>query len=221
MDENNKNLEVTPEEQKAEQEAQAEVKEDELRDKLASDFGIDPEDEEKKEFLDKLVANEKSHREKLSGAIKQKITWRTKFQETSKKPEGQKPKDGKPDKEMPNIDELVDRKLNERLEARDLESLGLSDDLKAEVKDLAKLKGISVRDAAQLPYIKARKEEVEREERIKKATPKRSNSGSYTPSYDPSKPLNPDDFDMNTEEGRKAWKEAKETRAKYRAQHKS
>jgi hypothetical protein len=219
MDEKDKILQVTPEEAKAEEEAQAEVQEDELREKLASDFGIDPNDEKQKEFLEKLIDREKSHREKLSGAIKQKISWREKFKTTSKKPEGEPGK--KTEKETPNIDELVDRKLNERLEARDLESLGLPDELKTEVKDLAKLKGISVREAANLPYIVSRKAEIERVKRIEAATPKRSGSGSYTPSYDPSKPLNPSDFNMNTEEGRKAWKEAKEARSKYRAQHKS
>src|SRR5690606_39127850 len=100
------------------------------------------------------------------------------------------PEEGKsPNKEeMPDIEKLVDAKLREREEARDLEALAFPDDLKAEVKDLAKLKGISVREAAQHPYILTRKEEIEREERIKNATPKRSKKGAYAPSYDPAKP---------------------------------
>lgn len=209
-------IEITPEEQIAEQEAQKEVVEDELREKLAEDLGINP--DEQSDLLDKLVEREKTNREKLSGAIKQKINWREKFQKTSEKPKD-KPKEGNdPNKETPDVDELVDRKLAERLEARDLESLSLPEDLRAEVKDLAKLKGISVREAANLPYIKLRKEEIEQEERIKNATPKRSNKGAYTQDIDPSKPLNPEDFDFNTEEGRKAWKDAKAAREKYRAE---
>ncbi len=215
-DDKDKELEVSPEEQKAEEEAQKEVVEDEIRGKLAEDLGIDP--KEQSELLDKLVEREKSHREKLSGAIKQKISWREKARATSEKPKDN-PKEGEPpDKETPDIDKLVDQKLAERFEARELEELALPDDLKAEVKDLAKLKGISVREAAQLPYLKARKEEIEREERIKNATPKRSNKGSSVVETDPSKPLNPEDFDFSTEEGRKAWREARAARDKFREQ---
>lgn len=214
MDPDDKNL-VPTEEQTAEEEANKEVKEDELREKLAEELGMDPDTD--KELLDKLVEREKVNHKKLSDAIKQKISWRTKAQTTSEKSKDNSKDGGEPNKETPNIDELVDRKLNERLEAMDLKNLDLPDELKDEVKDLAKLKGISVREAAQLPYIKARKEEAEREERIKAATPKRTNKGAYVPNYDPSKPLNSADFDLNTEEGRKAWQEARAARDKYRA----
>lgn len=223
MPEEKKDLEVSPEEQKAEEEAQKEVKDDELREQLSESLGIDAEDEENEELLDKLVEREKSQREMLSGAIKQKINWREKAQKASKEPEdtpgkGDSPNDKKGGE--PDIDKLVDQKLNERFEARELDSLELTDELKEEVKELAKLKGISVREAAKLPYILSRKEEVEQEERLKKATPKRTKKGSYAPSYDPAKPLNPDDFNFDTKEGVKAWQEAKAARAKYEAQQK-
>lgn len=217
MDEKDKENLVPTEEQIAEEEATKEVAEDELREKLAEDLGVDP--DEQSDLLDKLVQREKAHRGKLSDAIRQKISWRDKVQKTSEKPKDN-PKEGvNPNKETPNIDELLEQKLNERLEKKELEDLDLSDDLKAEVKDLAKLKGISVREAAKLPYITSRKEEIEREERIKAASPKRSNKGSYVSNYDPSKPLNPEDFDFNTPEGVKAWNEAKAARDKYRAAH--
>jgi len=202
---------VSPDELKADEEIQKVVTDDELKTKVAEEFGLNPETDS--EMIEKLIAKEKSHHEKLSSAIKQKINWRNKVT-ADKKPEG----DGKkPDKETPDIGQLVDSKLNEILESRDLESLGLSDELKAEVKDLAKLKGISVREAAKLPYILSRKEEAEREERIKNATPPRSGKAGYVSNIDPSKPLNPADFNLNTEEGRKAWNEAKEARDKYRS----
>jgi len=219
MPEEKKDLEVSPEEQKAEEEAQQEVKDDELKETLAKDFELDPETDE--EFLKKLVEREKSHRERLSGAIKQKITWRGKAQKTSEEPEGTPGKGKKPDEGgEPDLDKLVDQKLDERLETREIESLDLTDELKEEVKDLAKLKGISVREAAKLPYILSRKEEVDREERIKKATPKRTKKGSFVLDYDPAKPLNPDDFDFDSKEGVKAWKEAKRAREKHKAQAK-
>ena len=191
-----KNLEgVSEEEKNLEVEAQKEVEDDELKETLAKEFELDPEMDE--EFLNKLIGREKSHRERLSGAIKQKINWREKFQKASEDPKGTPGKDKKPNEGgEPDIDKLVDQKLTERFEAKELETLELPDELKEEIKGLAQLKGISVREAAKLPYILSRKEEVEQEERLKKATPKRSKRGSYAPSYDPAKPLNPEDFDF-------------------------
>ena len=219
MPEENENLDGASEEEKnLEEEAQQEVKDDDLRESIVEDFGLDPEEDQ--EMIDKIVEREKSHREKLSGAIKQKINWREKAQNASGEPEDTPGKGDSPDDKdgEPDIDKLVDQKLAERFEQRELDSLDLQDELKEEVKDLAKLKGISVREAAQLPYILSKKEEAEREERIKKATPKRSKKGSHAPSYDPAKPLNPDDFDFDTDEGVEAWQEAKKARAKHLAQ---
>jgi hypothetical protein len=204
--------ELTPEEREAERAALADVKDDEAREKLATELGLDP--DEDSELLDKALAREKAHRERLSAAIKQKISWREKANTSSKKPDN---KGGNAKTEIPDIEALVEKKLNERLEAQDLKALDLPDDLKAEVKDLAKTKGISIREAAQLPYINYRKEEMAREERLKQASPKRSSKSTYTSNIDPSKPLNPSDFDLKTEEGRKAWKEARDARDQYRA----
>jgi hypothetical protein len=56
---------VSPDELKADEEATKEVKEDELRDKLAEEFGLSPDDDA--DLLEKLVNREKSHHEKLTG----------------------------------------------------------------------------------------------------------------------------------------------------------
>lgn len=208
MDGNNNNIAVSPDELKAEEEIQKGVTDDELRSKVAEEFGLNPETDT--EMLDKLVEREKSHHEKLSNAIKQKISWRTKVTSQQQPPKNE----GGSFKEE-DISKLVDQKLAER----ELDSLNLADDLKAEIKDLAQLKGISVREASKLPYIQSRIEEAEKEERIKSGTPKRTSTGGKSIAIDPSKPLNPSDFDLSTEDGRKAWNEAKEERAKWRQEH--
>lgn len=220
MDEKDKDLEVSPEEQKAEEEAKKEVNNDELRSKLAEDFELDL--EEDSELLGKLVEREKTHHEKLSGAIKQKINWREvaqKNQKTSEKPKDKPEEDNTKPKETPLTDEAIDKKLDARFEDMELNSLNLSDELKSEVKDLAKLKGISIGEAAKHPYILSMKEKEEREARIKAATPKRTSRGSYATSTDPAKPLRHEDFDFTTDEGVKAWREAKAAREKYRREH--
>lgn len=212
MDEKEKNLELSPEEQKAEEEASKEVNIDEIREKLAEELGIDPEDEA--DLLDKLVDREKAQRERLSGAIKQKISWREKAQASKKTPAKG---GGKPNEEIEDFDNKFEKRFQEEMEKRDLESLNIPEDLKSEVKDFAKVKNISIKEAAKLPYIQSRVRELEKEERIKNATPRRSNKGGYSSGVDPSKPLNPGDFDHSTKEGREEWKKAKEDRRKYLA----
>jgi hypothetical protein len=205
-------IDVTPEEAEAEQDAikGATTTDEELRDKLAEEYGIDPDTEA--DLLDKLVKREKSHREKLSGAIKQKIKYRDSLK-GKQTPAGTPPAGEPPKKAEALSEEAVDRKVNERLEQRDLEELNLPEDIEKEVKDLAKLKGISVRKAAQLPYITSLKKEHEEAERLKSATPTRKGKGSYASSYDPSKGApDPADFQLDTPEGQKAWREAKEAR---------
>lgn len=216
MDPNkNEIIEETPEEQAAEQELlKGSTSEDEIREKIAEDLGIDPEEES--DLLDKLVKREQSHHEKLSKAIKQKITIREKLKTSESKPK-EKSEAGKTQtKTEESNDEIIDRKLQERLDARDLEALELSDEVKAEVKDLAKLKGISVREAAKKPYITSLIEEEEKKAKIEAATPTRKSRGSYQKNIDPSKPLDPNDFDLDTDEGIKAWREARAARDKVR-----
>jgi hypothetical protein len=215
MDDNKDHeFQVPPEEQKAEEEAQKEVKDEELRAKVAEDFGIDPEDNP--ELLDKLVEREKSHHERLSGAIKQKINWRTKAQTSTKPGDGKGKTQDNGGKTDVLTQEAIDRLLDEKLAERDLKELGLPEDIEAEVKDLSKLKGISIRESVKLPYIASRLKEIEEKKKLESASPKRGGKGSYKVSdLDLSKPLNPDDFDLSSEEGRKAWKEAREARAKH------
>lgn len=211
--EHTEEIQVTPEEQMAEKEALAEAKDDELREKLADDMGLDP--EEDKELLEKLVSREKANREKLSKAIQQKIRNRELAQKLSGKPKVNPNGGENPKQEAPDVAQIVAETVRKTLEERDLESLTTTDDIKIEIKNIARLKGISVREAANDPYIKYKMDEVEREQRIMNASPRRTSKGGYSSSYDPSKPLNAANYRLDTEEGRKAWQEAKEAKKQH------
>jgi len=206
---------VSDEEKTIEEQGLAEVKSDELRSKLAEDMGIDPDMEG--DLLDKLVERESSQREKLSKTIKQKIKWRDQAKGSSKKkPEGDKPKDGKKPVETPDMEAMVAAQVAKTLADRDLKSLALPETVENEVKEIAQLRGISIGEAAKLPYIQSRIDEVKAEQRVIDGTPKRNNRGTYKKSIDLSKPLDPEDFDLHSEEGRKAWTDAKAARGKSR-----
>lgn len=210
----NDKIEVTPEEANAEAEALKGATSEEIKEKLASEMGLDPDTDA--DLLEKLAKRELTHREKLSGAIKQKITWREKVKSSlPKTPDN--PEKGKPQPlGQEDVDRLVDEKLNARLEARELEDLSLPEELETELKKLAKVNGTSVRKAAQDPYFLYKKKEYDEAKRIENATPTRKGKGSYQPSFDPSKPLRYEDFDMSTPEGREAWNNAKAAKQKQR-----
>lgn len=209
-------IEPTPEEIAAEAEATKGVTEDEIKEKIASDLELDPDIDA--DLIEKLAKREKENRDRLSGAIKQKIKYRESLKTVQAKPK-EKPEDGKPPKkvETEDVTTLVDQKVNERLEARDLEALDMPDELKEEVKKLAKVNGISIREAAKDPYIKYKKDELEKAQKVKDGTPKRQNRGTYQGPTDPNKPLNPDDYDFNTDEGVKQWRKDKAEKDKQRA----
>jgi hypothetical protein len=199
----------TLDEQTAEQEALTEVHGDDLREKLAEEFGIDP--DEQSDLLEKVVERELANRKKLSDAIRQKRTWRDKATKSTSNQGTRSEGESQTSNKTPDIDAIVSQKLNSVLEQRDLESLNLPEELQAEVKKLAKVNGTTIREAAKDPYFVYKREQFEKDESIKNATPKRKGSRAY-PAYDPSKPLNASDFNLHTEEGRKAWEEAKSAR---------
>jgi len=204
---------ISDEEKAIEEQGLAEVKSDELKSKIAEDMGIDPDMEG--DLLDKLVKRETTQRERLSKTIKQKIKWRDQAKGASKKkPEGDKPKDGKEPDGKPDVEAMVAAEVAKTLAVRDLKALALPEAVENEVKEIAQIRGISIGEAAKLPYIQSRIEEAKSEQRVMDGTPKRNNKGTYKASIDPSKPLDPADFDLHSEEGRKAWMDAKETRRK-------
>ena len=201
--------------QNDETEAQNEVTLDDLKSELAEELGLDPSLEEDAAILEKVAQREHKTRGKLNTAIKQKISWRdraeSKFDKADSESDGKSPNKG----DSLDVDSLVDQKLQQKLDERDLKTLNLPDNIEQEVRDLAQLKGISVREASEHPYIANLKEQHAKELRIKNATPKRTKKGTYSVNIDPSKALNPSDFDFNTPEGVAQWKEAKRQRADF------
>lgn len=69
-------------------------------------------------------------------------------------------------KQEPDLDKLVEEKLNER----DLASMDLSDNLKSEVKTYAKAKGVSYREVLKSPYFNFIKEQEDAKTRSEEAS---------------------------------------------------
>ncbi len=94
------------------------------------------------------------------------------------------------------------------LEQRDLDEMEYSDEVKADIKKLAQLQGVSVRKAAKDPYIQHRIAEAQATERTTEAGVTR------TPNATGIRTEGTPKFDMSTEEGRKGFKEWQKSRRK-------
>jgi len=196
---------VTPEEQNAEKEMTTEVTDEQLRAKVVEDYALEDNDDNKS-FIEKILNERKEHHSKLSTAIKQKIDWRTK---ATSKPADDK---GKGSLKPEDVEKMVEAKFADR----ELASLPYSDKVKTEIKEMAAFKHISIGEASKIPYITTMIADEVKEERLKNGSPKHTSTGGSVSVIDPSKPLNPNDFNMNTEEGRKEWKVARDARDKWR-----
>ena len=202
MDITNKDGVVTPEEQIAEQEIvkAGEAKVEEVRANVIAEYGFNEVDDA--ERIDKLVAKEVDNRKKLSQAIGQKIKHRDAANELRSKvvvpPIKEVAKGYDPDE----VGKVVDGKLNDILEKRDLASLDYPDEVKKEISDYAKFKGISVKQASKASHIVPMIEQFEKDQKNTEASVSRTNRNGGKQVYDLD---NPPDVDMATPEGRAKW----------------
>ncbi len=186
----------TPEELIAEKEAMVEVKEDEVREAIVSEYGFD--EEEDAEKIEKAVEREVKHRKTLSTAIRQKI----KYRDSQPKPvvEEVKPVVEEP----PKTDKTAEQIVKETFEQRDLDDLEYPDELKDEIKRIAEVQQVSIKKALADPYIVSRIEAHKETVEIEEATISRTNKTGSKVKFSIDKPPK---VDMGTEEGQKKWDE--------------
>lgn len=204
-----KDLNLTPEEQNAEAEALKERKEDEIRAEVIAEFGFDEDNDADK--IEKAVKREVAHREKLSGAIGQKIKYREALKANPPKPK----EDDKGTKPTVIAPEDLDKKVNEgvtkTLEQRDLDAMDYPDNIKEEIKRVAQIQNIPVKKAERDPYIVSRIDTWKKEQKAEEATIKRNNKqggngGSNRKDWTVDTPPT---VDFSTEEGRKEYEDWK------------
>jgi len=143
---------------------------------------------------------------KAEGFVKQEDgTWVKKPKpEVKTKPED-KPQ---PQPSKPIIDDdVIDKKVEEKLEQRELESLEISDELKQEVKTYAKAAGLTVKQVLKSDYYQFLKQKDEAKQKIDEASIGGKKRG--TPSGKDFSSVKPSDFDLSTKEGRDGWDEYK------------
>jgi hypothetical protein len=182
------------EEKQQEEELLKETPEDEVRQATIEKFGLN--EEVDGELITKLVEDGLESRKKLSTAIKQKRSWRTKAQEAGIKPKSEEipqPKGQEPI--STNVESIIDKALDKR----ELDSLELSDELKKQVETYAKVQGVSVKKALSSDYVSFLREKEEKKERVENASLGTGRKGTAKKDYSDMKP---EDFDLKTPEGK-------------------
>ncbi len=186
------NILPTEAELAAENSALVEPKEDEIRQNIISELGLDEIDDA--ERIDKLVAKEVKHRKDLSQAIGQKIKYRGMVKPVSLT---------EPEKKGEDLEKILSARDQALLDKITLKQLNLPDEIKTEVQKLAKAQGISVEEAAKDSYIQFKLDNLKKTDAEIEASASRTpKTGQVETSFD-----NPPEVDMSTEEGRKKWDE--------------
>jgi len=189
----------TAEELEQEQIALHLPKEEEVRASVISEFGFDEELDTDK--IDKAVAKEMVHKTDIVKVVGQKI----KYRDLANKSKEATPPISQVKIDPDEVGKLVDTKLTETLEKRDLDSLDYPDDLKGEISKLAKLQGVSIKKAVKDPYIVFKIETYEKEQKTNEATISRTHKSGSSKEFDVN---NPPAFDPNDVVGSdKAMKE--------------
>ncbi len=170
-----------------------------------SENGMDaPESEETLELelqeeQDVEVLKEKNR--KLFARAKKAETENKKLKEP--KPEKEEKKEEKP---IVNEDILFKR-IDERFEKRELDSLKLSDEIEKEVSNYAKLNNVSINAAASSEYIQFKIEKEKKKAEIEEASLGKNNKKAIIKNYEEAKLS---DFDLKTPEGREEFKKYEE-----------
>lgn len=138
---------LTPEEQKFEEEALRETKEEDVRNRVVEEFGFNPDTD--KEKIDKLVSREIEQGQKLSKAIGQKRKYREQLQAV--KPDDKKNDKGigTPAEHAKPSDELSNEDLLTVIEAK------IHRDDLSEIRAYARNNKITIAQTLEKPFIKS------------------------------------------------------------------
>lgn len=191
----------TAEELQEEEIALKDSKEEEIRNSIIEKYELSEDDDE--DLIDKLTADILAQRKSFGKVVAQKRSYRELVQKANS---------GKDEKPQTLSKEEIEKSLEEKFFNRDLEELDYSDNVKDAVRKICKVNNVSVKQAQKDPYIQYLIEQ-ETDEKIldKSAISQKKNS---IPGKADLKPLNPDNYDFSTKEGRDKWEADKKSRNK-------
>jgi hypothetical protein len=176
--------------------------EEEIKQEIVSELGLD--EEADKEKLEKMVAREMEHQTKLSTAIRQKQTHREKAMthEARLRELGFDPETGKKAEEKKSESNTgANPKLEQEVDELRMDAAGdFTDEVKAQVRQYAKMNNVSYKEAAKSEYIKFMVQNEQQTARNRDASLDSKGGGGTKVSISDAKPsdvrkMSDDDFD--------------------------
>jgi hypothetical protein len=195
-----------------------------IRQAVIQDFGFT--EEENQDLIEKLTKERVEHKKVLSGAIRQKQDQRQAKEHYKGllEKQGVDPKTGLPKTKDENqntsfnksgqttpdnaVPEYV-KKLERELEDIKFGQLNVPPELRKEIKTVAQLNNISIEQASQSDYIKFKREQLERDAKVRNSSLPAGGNKTAVSRKDFSQ-VTPKDFDLSSEDGRKSYGEYKE-----------
>jgi hypothetical protein len=183
--------------------ASKDQKEEVVRQSIIEKYGLHPDDNA--DLIEQLTKDRLEDMKRFGTLVGQKRNWREK---ATKPPTTTTTT---PPSTQPLTQEQIRQQAREEtraeLEARDLEELNLPDDIKTEVQRIARIQNVSIRKAAQDPYILDKKEKYEKQKKEEEASiSRKQNNGAATTKFSADNPPQPN---MDTPEGRTQWADYK------------
>jgi len=200
----NENSKPTSEELQEEEVALKESKVEEIRASVITKYELDEADDS--ELIDKISKDIIAQQKSFGKVVSQKRDWRERVLNPKKI-------EDKKDLTADEIKKQAEDAVEERFMKRDLDDMDVSDELKDEVKKLAKMKSLTIRQAFKDPYIIFLSDKEAQVKKLDKSSISVKKNGKPTV-IDSDTKLDPEEFDLRTPEGRKSWDEAKKAKHK-------
>ena len=110
----------------------------------------------------------------------------------------------KPTTKEDDLLKVVDQRVNEALEEKELDAISFSDAAKSSIKAYAKAEGLSIKQAIKSDYFSFLKDKEEAAAKVEEASIGGKRGAPSTKEFDID---NPPKVDMETEEGQKTWED--------------
>jgi len=105
-----------------------------------------------------------------------------------------------------DISDVIDKKVAEKLDEKELDAVNISDAAKKSIKAYAKAEGLTIKQAMSSDYFTFVKDKEEAAKKVEEATIGKGKGAPTKQNFDVN---NPPKLDLTTEEGQKTWEDYK------------
>ena len=147
---------------------------------------------------DKLAKLEETNKKLFARAKKAETELKASKESSDAEPIAKKP--------IEDISDVIDKKVSEKLDEKELDAVNISDAAKKSIKAYAKAEGLTIKQAMSSDYFTFVKDKEEAAKKVEEATIGKGKGAPTKQNFDVN---NPPKLDLTTEEGQKTWEDYK------------